>query len=110
VTRRSATGETVSIEPPYVLVDGKRVTEPPILKRIAESEAGYSGFRLAAHTNGILNKPTDMITLGHNEYFLLGDNTANSKDSRYFGPVHKDSIIGRVVKIYWPPSRLGTPE
>ena len=103
-------GETVSIDPPYVLVDGKKVTEPAILKRIAKGESGHSGFRLATYPSGILNKPKDTITLGPDEYFVLGDNTANSKDSRYFGPIPRDSIIGRVLKIYWPPSRIGTPE
>jgi len=103
-------GETVSIDPPYVLINGKKVTEPAILRRIADGEGGYSGFRLAAHPSALLNRSTDAISLGPNEFFVLGDNTANSKDSRYFGPVPKDSIIGRVLKIYWPPSRISTPE
>jgi signal peptidase I len=103
-------GENVSIDPPSVLVDGKRITEPPILEEITKGEGAFSGFRLAVHPDGILNKPTDTITLGPDEYFVLGDNTANSKDSRYFGPVPRDSIVGRVVKIYWPPSRIGSPE
>jgi len=35
------------------------------------------------------------IKLGPDQYYLLGDNRENSKDSRSFGPVSKDSIIGR---------------
>ncbi len=41
-------------------------------------------------------------------YFLMGDNTNNSRDSRVFGPVSGDSIIGRVIFRIWPPSRVGT--
>ena len=67
-------------------------------------------MRLAGHSIGILTKPTDQIMLVQDEYFVLGDNTVNSKDSRYWGPVPRDNIIGRVVKIYWPPGRIGTVE
>ncbi|MEQ8764925.1 MAG: signal peptidase I [Planctomycetota bacterium] len=41
-------------------------------------------------------------------YFLMGDNTNNSRDSRVFGPVKADSIIGKVIFRIWPPSRVGT--
>lgn len=47
---------------------------------------------------------TDMkaLTLGPDEYFVLGDNRAASHDSRFFGPVGKDMIIGRVLFRAWP--------
>jgi len=47
----------------------------------------------------------DRITLGDDEYYLLGDNSARSKDSRFFGPVGADALIGTSRWIYWPPSR-----
>ena len=40
-------------------------------------------------------------------YFLLGDNLEYSADSRYFGAVPKEEIIGKVVKTYRPPMRMG---
>lgn len=39
-------------------------------------------------------------------YFVLGDNIENSMDSRYFGPVPKEDIIGKIAKICWPPNRI----
>jgi len=39
--------------------------------------------------------------------FLLGDNSANSWDSRFFGAVPQSDIIGKAYKIYWPLSRRG---
>lgn len=42
------------------------------------------------------------ITLGYDEYFLMGDNREDSQDSRNFGPVDKDKIIGKVVGRIWP--------
>lgn len=43
-------------------------------------------------------------------YFVLGDNSAHSYDSRYWGSVPRENIDGRVARIYYPFSRLGTPE
>ena len=40
--------------------------------------------------------------------FVLGDNRPNSRDSRYFGPVPVDRIIGRACVVCWPPGQLRT--
>lgn len=39
--------------------------------------------------------------------YVLGDNRANSEDSRVFGPVGDDTLIGRAVAVIWPPHVLG---
>lgn len=46
---------------------------------------------------GIASEP---ITLENNEYFVLGDNRNNSKDSRSFGVVKSTAIIGKVKRIF----------
>ncbi|MBI9016429.1 MAG: S26 family signal peptidase [Phycisphaerae bacterium] len=38
-------------------------------------------------------------------FFLMGDNISESVDSRFFGPLSKNKILGKVTKILWPPSR-----
>lgn len=58
------------------------------------------------------DKPQDMakLTVPHGYCFVLGDNRANSVDSRKFGPVPMSDIQGRLDYIYWPAkswSRLG---
>jgi signal peptidase I len=42
------------------------------------------------------------FTLGANEYFVMGDNRENSRDSRSFGPIPRNQIVGEVVLRYWP--------
>jgi signal peptidase I len=42
------------------------------------------------------------LTLTPDQYFVMGDNRPNSLDSRSFGPVPSEQIIGRVVLRYWP--------
>lgn len=47
------------------------------------------------------------IQLSDQEYLVLGDNRARSADSRVFGLIDKDRIVGRVVFRFWPPSQIG---
>jgi signal peptidase I len=41
------------------------------------------------------------------EYFFMGDNRAQSCDSREWGAVPRKNIIGEVFAVYWPPNRIG---
>ena len=39
---------------------------------------------------------------------MMGDNRGESADSREWGPIPKDSMIGKAFVTYWPPNRIGT--
>lgn len=75
-------GEEVEIRRGVVYVAGQPLPEP------------------YPHGTPVYDMPA--IRLGPLSYFVLGDNRGNSNDSRFFGPVTADEIIGRVWLRYWP--------
>jgi signal peptidase I len=47
------------------------------------------------------------ITVPKDHYFMMGDNRGASDDSRFWGPVPRDWIIGGAFATYWPPKKIG---
>lgn len=101
--------DRVSISPPYLMIGGEKVDEPEGIRRIAACEPGYHGYQTVQR--GILQTSRDYFQLSDDEYFAMGDNTGNSKDSRYWGAVPRDNLVGPACMIYWPVSRRwGVPK
>jgi signal peptidase I len=80
-------GERVTIAQGHVYVDGVALNEP----------------YLTQATDG----PERSWTVPPLSVFVLGDNRAASRDSRSFGPVRIDEIVGHAAFRYWPLSRFG---
>lgn len=99
-------GDTIDIDSPYVLVNGERLQEPKIFKKMSSKQDGYPGYLNLSETEHDFREFPLPITLEPNEYYLLGDNSTISLDSRFYGPVSRDDIVGRVIRIYFPFSRM----
>jgi signal peptidase I len=50
---------------------------------------------------------TPARVLGEDQFFMMGDNRQSSCDSREWGPVPRENLIGPVFAVYWPPQRIG---
>jgi len=91
-----------------VKVNGTRVTEPPIFRRISGQRGGHCGYVPAGRQASKmfpLATAADTVTLGPAEYLMLGDRSTNSFDGRYYGPVQRSAIVGKAVYIYAPADR-----
>jgi signal peptidase I len=47
------------------------------------------------------------VDVPEGQYFMMGDNRSSSCDSRDWGPVPRENLIGPVFALYWPPLRIG---
>ena len=72
----------------YVFINGEQLREP-YLKADRRSSEEFGPVKVAP---------------GH--YFMMGDNRAQSCDSREWGTVPRNNLIGKVFATYWPPNRL----
>jgi len=86
-------GETVEIIDGDVYVDGKPVEDPRIKK-------------IYYYNYGPYGQEGEKIKVPEGHVFVLGDNSGASSDSRFWGFVPEENIIGRAEFIYWPPSRI----
>ena len=81
-------GDILTIRNTTVIVDGDTLNET----YIAPSRQG----------NPFAYKQINNIIVPPNDYFVLGDNRAQSSDSRDWGFVPRNNIVGRAVLVYWP--------
>ena len=81
-------GDEISVQDGVLFVNGKRQEEPYVNPRFP----GTSSF--------------GPMTVPKGEVFVMGDNRADSLDSRFFGPVPFENIEGKAFLIFWPPGHI----
>lgn len=75
-------GDTIKLDATNIWVNGVLLNEPYIRSKY--------------------NPGAVTLKLKADEFFVMGDNRVDSQDSRYFGPVRRDYIVGKAVLVYWP--------
>jgi signal peptidase I len=84
-------GETIAGRNGQIYIDGKLLNEPWLPKVDRDTTSTFGPVQIPA-----------------GQYFVMGDNRADSSDSRVFGPITKSLVVGRAFIKVWPPSRIGT--
>ncbi len=85
-------GDRIVILGGHVIRNGKREPDPYIRPCGSDSSCNFP-------------RP---VTIPPGDYFMMGDNRGQSDDSRFWGPVPSQWIIGVAFFTYWPPDRIGT--
>ncbi len=93
--------DELRIEPPQLFVNG-RPAEGTGFGRVMAATNGYRGY---APGRDYLNDPERPFMVPDKHYFAMGDNSYNSYDSRYWGPVPEENLVGRGLFVYWPFNR-----
>lgn len=86
-------GETVEIKNGTVYINDKPLLDPVFNQRYY-------------YNRGDFGKEGQRLIVPQNSFFVLGDNSSSSQDSRYWGFVPNNNILGKAMVIYWPPQRI----
>jgi signal peptidase I len=72
------------------------------IERVMAAQPPYRGY---SQGQALLGAPDRTFVLPPKSYFAMGDNSYNSYDSRYWGPVPEENLVGRGLFVYWPFNR-----
>ena len=96
--------DTLRIDPPLLYVKEKGASKEAVadgygFARVMSAKAPYRGY---APGRDYLADPTRPYLVPAQHYFAMGDNSYNSYDSRWWGPVPEENLVGRGLFVYWP--------
>ena len=101
-------GDRLQAKDGKLYVDGVAQEEPYVHKTNGVTDPTNPSGTIVGTT---MSQPwglSDEYTVPEGHYFMMGDNRTNSDDSRVWGPVPENDLIGEAFFVYWPLDRLGT--
>jgi len=96
-------GDVLRIADPELFINGRLASEPGF-KRVMAGGDGYLGYSNPSSLYGAryLTTTEDTFPVPSESYFALGDNSHRSLDSRFWGTVPRDNLMGCGLFVYWP--------
>ena len=114
-------GDLIEVKPPTLLINGKLADSAPSFAKEFSQTDNYPGYSLVEFGDGPVgmtctgmtsdpSRPFDPFDKNNSQtyyvpadcYWAMGDNSPNSKDSRYWGGVPRQNLVGRGYFVFWP--------
>ena len=100
-------GDRLQVEAPKLIVNGEPARSFGS-ERVMKAQGGYRGYSNDLRFT-YLSSPDATFEVPPKSYFAMGDNSYNSSDSRAWGRVPAENVVGRGLFVYWPFSRHWGP-
>lgn len=97
-------GDHIEYKSNTLYLNGEAVEESYLINDDSPAKLGFQTG------NFTLEELTGYSVVPENTYFVLGDNRGNSNDSRFFGLLNEEAIIGEVTFRFYPFNNIGRPE
>ncbi len=93
--------DVLRIQPPHLYVNDA-LPSGVGFSHVMSTKDGYRGY---GNAGSLMADPAQSYHVPEKHYFAMGDNSYNSFDSRYWGPVTEENLVGRGLIVYWPFTR-----
>lgn len=91
-------GDVLEVRSPQLIRNGRVMDARPIFERIQSETQGYRGYGPGNHYLA----PGETYTVPPDSYWAMGDNSYHSSDSRNWGRVPRENLVGTGLWVYWP--------
>jgi signal peptidase I len=98
----------IEVKPPFLYVSGVLAEGSPIFAKQFAQKDSYPGYSTVdpSESSGTTQDANGTMTQTYyvpaDDYWAMGDNSPDSKDSRYWGGVPKQNLVGRGYFVFWP--------
>ncbi|MGD9895979.1 MAG: signal peptidase I [Candidatus Methylacidiphilaceae bacterium] len=94
-------GDRLQVDPPYLRINGSTTPPNAAMARVEAGRNGYHGYVVLPGQQYLLT-PEEQVVVPKDGYWAMGDNSPDSQDSRFWGPVPRNDLVGTGVFVYWP--------